>query len=229
MASADASHSSHKCRWYAETDPSFLPFFPSSVWLPTCPDQWQKGCADSCIRILSKKILEKKSLKFVEERAWLWPIAPIHLECQLKKQALDFSCNQRNHTTDLLENQSLQQEAVWATSASTLHQLVNKKSHQLMLVFSLIFLFQEWIPKAREFATFFRQEAAPPQNGRDFLCGRDWNPKLWWRWKLVWIWEFWSLDFFGWPSVFISVAQVWHWRQCKKAWLTQGMCSQLGI
>jgi hypothetical protein len=32
-----------------------------------------------------------------------------------------------------------------------------------------------------------------------------------------------------WPSVFISVAQVWHWRQCKKAWLTQGMCSQLGI
>jgi hypothetical protein len=79
----------------------------------------------------------------VEERAWLWPIAPIHLECQLKKQALDFSCNQRNYTKDLLEKQSLQQEAAWATSASTLHHLVNKKSHQLMLVFSLIFLFQE--------------------------------------------------------------------------------------
>jgi hypothetical protein len=87
---------------------------------------------------LSKKILEKKSLKFVEERAWLWPIAPIHLECQLKKQALDFSCNQRNHTKDLLEKQSLQQEPVWASSiysASSCQQEVSPTDDGLQLDF----------------------------------------------------------------------------------------------
>ncbi len=98
MASADASHSSHKCRWYVETDPSFLPFFPSQF-----------------------------DYQLVLINEW-----------QLKKQALYFSCNQRNHTKDLLEKQSLQQEPVWATriySASSCQQEVSPTDVGLQLDF----------------------------------------------------------------------------------------------
>ncbi len=59
-------------------------------------------------------------------------------EWQLKKQALDFSCNQRNQTKDLLEKQSLQQEPVWATSiysASSCQQEVSPTDDGLQLDF----------------------------------------------------------------------------------------------